>query len=91
MFTVIAYDIPDDKRRNKLVKLLKNYGKRVQFSVFEAMLDNNQVQKMIQRAKQLIDPKQDSVRVYRICAECEKNLTILGLGERYIMEPFIIA
>lgn len=31
---LIAYDIPDDKRRTRLAKLLERYGDRVQYSVF---------------------------------------------------------
>lgn len=36
MFYIISYDIPDDGRRNKLAKVLKGFGTRVQYSVFEA-------------------------------------------------------
>lgn len=31
---VIAYDIPDDKRRSRLAKLLLSHGDRLQYSVF---------------------------------------------------------
>ena len=33
-FYVIAYDIPNDRRRQKIADLLEGYGKRVQYSVF---------------------------------------------------------
>mgnify|MGYP002748130839 FL=1 len=32
--TLIAYDIPDDKRRGRIAKLLLTYGDRIQYSVF---------------------------------------------------------
>ena len=32
---VVSYDIPDNKRRTKVMKLLEGYGRRAQFSVFE--------------------------------------------------------
>ena len=35
MHYTVAYDITDDKRRNKVAKILKDFGKRVQYSVFE--------------------------------------------------------
>ena len=31
---IIAYDIPNDRRRNRVAKALKTYGDRVQYSVF---------------------------------------------------------
>lgn len=39
---VIAYDIPDDSRRDKVATLLVSYGERVQLSVFECWLDGSQ-------------------------------------------------
>lgn len=32
--TLIAYDIPDDRRRARLAKVLERHGDRVQYSVF---------------------------------------------------------
>jgi CRISPR-associated protein Cas2 len=32
---VVCYDVVDDRRRNRIFKLLKDYGRRVQYSVFE--------------------------------------------------------
>ena len=38
LYLVIAYDTPDDRRRARLAKLLKGFGERRQYSVFEARL-----------------------------------------------------
>ena len=35
---VIAYDIPDDKRRTKIHKVLLGFGKWTQYSLFECFL-----------------------------------------------------
>ena len=32
--TLIAYDVPNDRRRGKIAKLLETYGDRIQYSVF---------------------------------------------------------
>jgi CRISPR-associated protein Cas2 len=42
MFYLVCYDIVSDRRRNKVAKLLEAYGLRVQKSVFECVLDENQ-------------------------------------------------
>ena len=38
MFIVVSYDISHTKRRNRLHRALKNFGTRVQYSVFECVL-----------------------------------------------------
>jgi len=43
MLIVVSYDIPDDRRRLQLSKALKDFGKRVQWSVFECHLDDRQL------------------------------------------------
>jgi CRISPR-associated protein Cas2 len=32
--TIVAYDIPDDRRRNAVAHILEGFGDRVQYSVF---------------------------------------------------------
>jgi len=81
MFFVITYDIEEDKRRNKIAKLLENYGVRVQFSVFEFKIDNNQIKEIIQKLSEIIEKEKDSIRIYRICEGCLKEITIIGSGE----------
>ncbi|MHC5821254.1 MAG: CRISPR-associated endonuclease Cas2, partial [Nostoc sp.] len=41
LFYVIVYDISCDKRRKKVSDLLSGYGQRVQYSVFECILNQN--------------------------------------------------
>jgi CRISPR-associated protein Cas2 len=81
MFYVVSYDIPDDATRTKVFKLLEDFGKRVQFSVFECILDDKRLKEMTERIKKLIDVQKDSVRIYALCAACTKLVKILGLGE----------
>ncbi len=81
MIVVVSYDVPDDKRRLRLAKLLLDYGKRVQYSVFECDLTPGQIDAMLQRINKVVDEEVDSVRVYRLCAACEKTVTIIGQGE----------
>ena len=41
---VVAYDISDDKRRLKVVKILEKSGIRINYSVFECMLTRTQLE-----------------------------------------------
>ena len=60
---IVAYDIADDPRRNRIAKLLQSYGDRIQFSVF---LIDARPAKMVRLRATLrlhLDPGTDSVLV----------------------------
>lgn len=78
---LVAYDTPSDKRRNKVAALLQGYGQRVQFSVFEIWVDERAKRELIQKLQKLVSSEEDSVRLYFLCAACQKRVTIVGQGE----------
>ena len=78
MFIVVCYDIPDDKRRNKVGKLLEGFGARVQKSVFECDLTSKQTQHMKQRMAKILKNTEDSVRYYSLCAQCVTKVEIIN-------------
>ncbi|NEQ64544.1 MAG: CRISPR-associated endonuclease Cas2 [Symploca sp. SIO2D2] len=61
---VVAYDIPDDKRRKKVSDLLEGYGKRVQYSVFECVLSQAKYDELLKRLKRQVKLSEDSLRFY---------------------------
>ena len=75
---VTAYDTPDDRRRYRLVKCLNDYGRRVQYSVFDANLTRLLFDKMVEEFQGLIDPGADRVHVYPQCAACAALAVYLG-------------
>ncbi|MBP6965544.1 MAG: CRISPR-associated endonuclease Cas2 [Armatimonadetes bacterium] len=81
MFVLVSYDIKSTKLRTRIAKIMESHGDRVQFSVFECNMEQPEMDRMMKRlGKQELD-KGDSVRVYRICADCKGRITILGAGE----------
>lgn len=64
LFYVVAYDIPNDKRRKKVADLLEGYGQRVQYSVFECVLTQTKYDELRRRLKKRIKSAEDSVRFY---------------------------
>ncbi|MEH2061927.1 MAG: CRISPR-associated endonuclease Cas2 [Nostoc sp.] len=64
LFYVIVYDIPCDKRRKKVSDLLEGYGQRVQYSVFECILDQNKYKELKKRLHKQVKSPEDSVRFY---------------------------
>ena len=81
MFYLVSYDLPDTKRRTKLAKTLEDFGDRVQYSVFECILDGDLLDKMIARINKIISAEADSVRVYSLCAKCEGIIKVIGQGK----------
>jgi CRISPR-associated protein Cas2 len=78
---VVSYDIPDDRRRARLAHVLKDFGARVQYSVFECHLEPDGMEKLRQRLGKLVDPADDSVRLYRFCQDCGTKQEIYGQGK----------
>jgi CRISPR-associated protein Cas2 len=70
----------EDKRRNKVAKLLLGYGARVQYSVFECDLDAPQLTAVLLELHKLIDTATDSVRCYPLEIGSVQRIQIIGLG-----------
>ena len=91
MLILISYDIEDDRTRTRLAHKLKDFGPRVQKSVFEADLELSELKrlhKLLDKVKLL---ENDSIRVYQICSDCSRKITIWGLGEVTKDKDFYIA
>ncbi len=75
---VIAYDIPDDKRRTKVHKLLSGFGKWTQFSLFECFLSKKELVLLRSKLAEHLEAAQDSVRFYPLCANCLDKVETVG-------------
>lgn len=73
-FVVVAYDITATKRRNKVVSILEKYGIRSNKSVFECMLTESQLAKVIESIGSIILPAKDNVIYYRLCLDCYSKI-----------------
>ncbi len=80
MFTIVSYDIVNDRRRTKAMKLLKGYGTRVQYSVFECDLDARQLGDLQSKLRDIVDLNTDSVRCYVLDALAVQRISIIGIG-----------
>ena len=88
---LVSYDITDDRRRNRLVKVLKDYGSRVQYSVFELQVKPLQLGELQERIESIININEDNVRYYTLCASCIKKVIVQGGNNKtFVEEEFII-
>lgn len=78
VFYVVSYDIVDDKRRRHVAKYLESYGVRVQYSVFETELSEDQLKAMIKGLKSKIKKSEDTIRIYAIPKDFREKIVTLG-------------
>lgn len=90
MLVMISYDVVEDKKRLKLMKFLKDYGERVQKSVFECNLTSRIYEEVKSGVEEIINKRKDRVRYYRICKGCAEKVEISGWGEVTEEEEFVV-
>lgn len=81
MVTIVAYDISKTRRRDKAAGLLKDYGVRVQYSVFECDLSAERLAVVKEKMLALINPRKDRVHFYPVCQGCFGKAESLGRVE----------
>lgn len=78
-FYLVCYDVVDDKRRNRVVKALKGYGLRVQKSVFECVLTQEQLEYVEMLLSRCLKLQEDQVRFYPMSGHTRRKIKILGI------------
>src|SRR6266851_2816763 len=73
MLTVVAYDISDQKRLARVAKVCEDYGLRVQYSIFECRLDEDEFTDFWLKLLEEIDDDEDRMVAYKIDARCAKE------------------
>ncbi len=86
-FIVVSYDIIDDKKRTRVAKILKDFGSRVQYSVFECRISDKQLAELKNLLTKAIDLKQDSIRIYFVCQECTRRIFLIGESKVSMEDP----
>ena len=66
------------KRLRKVAKACKDYGLRVQFSVFECIIDPAQWTVLRQRLIDVIDEEKDSLRFYFLGSNWQRRVEHIG-------------
>jgi CRISPR-associated protein Cas2 len=79
------------RRLRQIAKLCQNHGQRVQFSVFECLLEPAQWVEFRAKLLALIDPSIDSLRFYFLGANWQKRVEHVGAKPSYNPEgPLIL-
>ena len=96
MMVLVSYDVMvtslgGKKRLRKVAKACTDYGQRVQYSVFECVIDPAQWVKLKNILEKVIDDKTDSLRYYYLGANYKRRVEHIGAKPSYdVDEPLIL-
>ena len=96
MFVLVSYDVSTmdqggPKRLHRVAKACQDYGQRVQFSVFECIVDPAQWAVLKQRLIDEIDQEVDSLRFYYLGSNWRRRVEHVGAKKAIDQEgPLII-
>lgn len=93
---LVTYDVNTErpegsKRLRRVAKVCKNYGQRVQKSVFECVVDPAQWARFRGRLLEEINSEEDSLRFYFLGKNWKGRLEHVGAGPGYDPEgPLVV-
>lgn len=95
MMVLVTYDVNTEtlegkRRLRHVAKKCKNYGQRVQFSVFECLVDPAQWVVLKQELIDIIDKGKDSLRFYFLGANWKRRVEHVGAKPAYDPEGFLL-
>jgi CRISPR-associated protein Cas2 len=96
MMVLVSYDVmvtsPGGQRRlRKVAKACTDYGQRVQYSVFECVIDPAQWVTLKNILEAIIDDKTDSLRYYYLGANYKRRVEHIGAKPSYDVDgPLIV-
>ncbi len=95
MLVLITYDVctQDDagrKRLHQVAKQCEKYGQRVQNSVFECLLQPNELALLKYRLLSIINQNSDSIRFYNLGKKYQSKIEHYGAKPTYDPEETLI-
>lgn len=85
---LVTYDVkldnPGGKNRlRRVAKTCENYGQRVQYSVFECVVDPAKWTEFRHKLEKAINPREDSLRYYFLGSSWQKRVEHVGAKKSY--------
>lgn len=95
MLVLITYDVNTETaagkaRLRKVAKQCVNYGRRVQNSVFECMLDSAQCVRLKALLTEIIDENKDSLRFYYLGNNYKTKVEHVGVERGIAVDDVLI-
>ena len=97
MMILITYDVETasrsgQKRLRRVAKLCENHGQRVQYSIFECVLEPAMFADLKYQLEAVIDKKKDSLRFYNLGSNWTRKVEHVGAKPSFNLEedPLVI-
>ena len=94
MMVLVSYDVSmnenGQKRLRRVARACKDYGQRVQFSVFECIVDPAQWTQLRQRLIDEIEEETDSLRFYFLGSNWKRRVEHVGAKKALDQEGLLI-
>ena len=96
MLVLVSYDVATKnsggaRRLRRVAKACQDFGQRVQYSVFECIVDTAQWAVLRQGLMDIIDPKEDSLRFYFLGSNWKHRVEHIGAKKSLDQEgPLIV-
>jgi CRISPR-associated protein Cas2 len=96
MWVIVAYDVrteeaPGRRRLRRVAQVCKDFGQRVQKSVFECQVDDVKYEELRRRLLREIKDDEDNLRLYRLIEPREQHCETYGLSRTvFFDEPLVV-
>ena len=94
MLVLVSYDVSIEekgqRRLRRVAKVCQNYGQRVQYSVFECVVDPAQWILLRQKMIDEIDPELDSLRFYFLGSNWKRRIEHIGAKKSIDLDGALI-
>ncbi|ABQ26895.1 CRISPR-associated endonuclease Cas2 [Geotalea uraniireducens] len=96
MWIVVCYDVNTEtpkgrKRLRRVAQVCKNYGQRVQKSVFECQVNEMKFEELRRKLLREIVKEEDNLRLYRLTEPRDDHVETYGLSRTiFFEEPLIV-
>lgn len=83
MDVLVTYDVNTEtkegrRRLRRVATICKDFGQRVQYSVFECRVNEAQLESLRTRLLKIIREEEDSLRIYRLHPPRDRNIESYG-------------
>lgn len=94
MYVLVTYDVANGdvggpRRLRRVAKICTQYGQRVQYSVFECLVDPGQYESMKHELARIIDEGRDSLRFYNLGKNWKNRVEHIGAKDSYDPEDLL--
>jgi CRISPR-associated protein Cas2 len=82
---LVCYDIRDPKRWRRAYKLLKGYGRSLQYSIFECRMTRRELERMRWELEKELS-EEDSLMIAGLCSGCHSKIIASNTRTEWLQE-----